>query len=102
MPRPSRNIDQLLIAAALELLPNAGTSVLTIRQVCQHAGVNLGMFHYHFKTRDVFLRAVLRLVTIRSLPPDGSVGENRKTAIPGGIQTLVTESCAGVVCTHTS
>jgi len=60
MPRPSRNIDQLLIAAALELLPNAGTSVLTIRQVCQHAGVNLGMFHYHFKTRDVFLRAVLQ------------------------------------------
>jgi len=60
MPRPSRNIDQLLIAAALELLPRAGTRALSIRQVCQHAGVNLGMFHYHFKTRDVFLRAVLQ------------------------------------------
>ena len=60
MPRPSRNIDQLLINAALELLPAAGTRALSIRQVCEHAGVNLGMFHYHFKTRDVFLRAVLQ------------------------------------------
>ena len=60
MPRPSRNIDQLLIQAALELLPAAGTRALSIRQVCEHAKVNLGMFHYHFKTRDVFLRAVLQ------------------------------------------
>ncbi len=60
MPRPSRNIDQTLISAALELLPVAGTRVLSIRQVCEHAGVNLGMFHYHFKTRDMFLRAVLQ------------------------------------------
>jgi len=60
MARPSRNIDQLLINAALELLPAAGTRALSIRQVCEHAGVNLGMFHYHFKTRAVFLRAVLQ------------------------------------------
>ena len=60
MPRPSRNIDQLLIHAALELLPAVGTRALSIRQVCEHAGVNLGMFHYHFKTRDVFLRVVLQ------------------------------------------
>lgn len=60
MPRPSRNIDQLLINAALELLPAAGTRALSIRQVCEHAGVNLGMFHYHFKARDTFLRAVLQ------------------------------------------
>jgi len=60
MPRPSRNIDQLLINAALELLPAAGTRALSIRQVCEHAGVNLGMFHYHFKARDAFLRVVLQ------------------------------------------
>ncbi len=60
MARPSRNIDQLLISAALELLPSAGTRALSIRQVCEHAGVNLGMFHYHFKTRDTFLRNVLQ------------------------------------------
>jgi len=62
MARPSRNIDQLLINAALELLPATGTRALSIRQVCEHAGVNLGMFHYHFKARDVFLRGVLQQV----------------------------------------
>lgn len=60
MPRPSRNIDQLLIQAALELMPETGVSALSIRQVTERAGVNLGMFHYHFKTRDVFVRAVLQ------------------------------------------
>ena len=60
MPRPSQNIDQLLIDAALELLPQTGVRKLSIRQVAQHAGVNLGMFHYHFKTKDAFAAAVLQ------------------------------------------
>jgi AcrR family transcriptional regulator len=60
MPRPSRNIDQLLIHAALGLMPATGVRAFSIRQVCERAGVNLGMFHYHFKTKDVFVRAVLQ------------------------------------------
>jgi AcrR family transcriptional regulator len=60
MPRPSRNIDQLLIQAALELLPQTGVRALSIRRVAEHAGVNLGMFHYHFKTKDVFIATVLQ------------------------------------------
>jgi len=31
-----------------------------VREVAEAAGVNLGMFHYHFKTREAFLRAVLQ------------------------------------------
>ena len=60
MPRPSRNIDQLLIQAALDLLPQTGVRALSIRRVAEHAGVNLGMFHYHFKTKDVFVATVLQ------------------------------------------
>jgi AcrR family transcriptional regulator len=60
MPRPSRNIDQALIDAALLLLPETGVRALSIRQIAEQAGVNLGMFHYHFKTKDVFVRAVLQ------------------------------------------
>ena len=59
MPRPSRNVDQLLLAAGHELLPATGVRALSIRQVTERAGVNLGMFHYHFKTKDVFVRALL-------------------------------------------
>lgn len=58
-PRPSRNVDQLLIEAGRELLPQTGVRGLSIRQVTEKAGVNLGMFHYHFKTKDVFVRAIL-------------------------------------------
>ncbi len=59
MVRPSRNVDQLLIEAGHELLAKTGVRGLSIRQLTEHAGVNLGMFHYHFKTKDVFVRALL-------------------------------------------
>ncbi len=59
MVRPSRNVDQLLIQAGHELLVQTGVRGLSIRQLTEHAGVNLGMFHYHFKTKDVFVRALL-------------------------------------------
>jgi AcrR family transcriptional regulator len=60
MPRPSRNLDQVLLAAGRELLPERGCAGLAVREVAERAGVNLGMFHYHFRTREAFLRAVLQ------------------------------------------
>ena len=60
MPRPSRNLDQVLLAAGRELLPERGCAALSVREVAERAGVNLGMFHYHFRTREAFLRAVLQ------------------------------------------
>lgn len=60
MSRPSQNIDQLLLDAGLALLPTTGCRNFSVRQLVQHAGVNLGMFHYHFKTKDNFVRAVLQ------------------------------------------
>ncbi len=60
MSRPSRNIDQLLIETGRELLPETGCRDFSIRQLTERAGVNLGMFHYHFKTRENFLSIVLQ------------------------------------------
>lgn len=62
MTRPSRNIDQLLIATAREMLPKTGCRGFSIRQLTERASVNLGMFHYHFKTREHFLSRVLQEV----------------------------------------
>jgi AcrR family transcriptional regulator len=59
-PRPSRNLDQALLAAGRELFPARGCASLSIREVADAAGVNLGMFHYHFKSRDAFLRALMQ------------------------------------------
>ena len=33
---------------------------MSVREVAEAAGVNLGMFHYHFKSRDAFLRALMQ------------------------------------------
>jgi len=59
-PRPSRNLDRALLAAGRELFPHRGCAGLSVREVADAAGVNLGMFHYHFKSRDAFMRALLQ------------------------------------------
>lgn len=60
MARPSQYLDQLLLDAGLELLPVTGCAGFSVRRLTEHAGVNLGMFHYHFKTKDNFIKAVLQ------------------------------------------
>ena len=60
MPRPSRNIDARLLAAGRELYPLTGAAGLSIRKVAERAGANLGMFHYHFGSKDAFVRALLQ------------------------------------------
>ena len=60
MSRPSAHLDRKLVAAARAMLPETGFSGLGVREVARRAGVNAGMFHYHFKTKDAFLRRVLQ------------------------------------------
>jgi len=59
MPRPSQHIDQRLLDAGLALLPETGCKGLSARRLAEHAGVNLGMFHYHFRNKDNFIRILL-------------------------------------------
>ncbi|HTA75743.1 MAG TPA: TetR/AcrR family transcriptional regulator [bacterium] len=59
MPRVS-DTDQRLVDTALEMVKHSSLSGLKLRDVAKKAGVNLGMFHYHFKTKDQFTRAVLQ------------------------------------------
>lgn len=56
MPRPSRDLDRRLLAAARALVEEKGFAALTVRAVAARARVNPGMFHYHFKNRRVFKR----------------------------------------------
>src|SRR5580700_8943785 len=60
MPRPSAHLDRKLVAAARVMLPETGFSGLGVREVARRAGVNAGMFHYHFKTKEAFLGRVLQ------------------------------------------
>ena len=60
MSRPKGDSDQRLIRAAQELLDEKGFTGLKVRNVAKKAGVNLGMFHYHFKTKENFQKRVMR------------------------------------------
>ena len=60
MPRPSRAVDDALLRAGRDLLPRLGCRGLTQRALAAHAGVQPGMFHYHFGSKDAFLRALLQ------------------------------------------
>jgi AcrR family transcriptional regulator len=60
MPRPSRQLDQALLASGRELYPQLGAAALSVRALAEHAGVNAGMFHYHFESKDAFLRTLLQ------------------------------------------
>jgi AcrR family transcriptional regulator len=62
MPRPSQNLDLALLRAGRALFPRAGCAGLSVRAVAEQAGANVGMFHYHFRTKDNFLRALLQQV----------------------------------------
>lgn len=60
MARPSRNIEQALLASGSVLYPERGSAGLSVRALAEHAGVNPGMFHYHFRTKEAFLRELLQ------------------------------------------
>jgi AcrR family transcriptional regulator len=55
-------MDKLLIETARQNFADTGWSGLNIRDICTRAGVNLGMFHYYFKTKEEFGRIVLQEV----------------------------------------
>ncbi|MEK7474874.1 MAG: TetR/AcrR family transcriptional regulator [Candidatus Coatesbacteria bacterium] len=57
--RPRGESERRLIRAAREILPRTGIAGLKVRQVAARAGVNLGVFHYHFRSRSEFCRRVL-------------------------------------------
>jgi AcrR family transcriptional regulator len=60
MARPTSGTDLKLKAAGRKLLQEKGITGLSVREACRVAGVNTGMFHYYFGSKDEFLKAVLK------------------------------------------
>jgi AcrR family transcriptional regulator len=61
MKRPSRGEAQRrLLDVARAMLPETGISGLRLREVARRAGVNLGLFHYHFGSKEAFTRRLLQ------------------------------------------
>ncbi|MDR0967049.1 MAG: TetR/AcrR family transcriptional regulator [Myxococcales bacterium] len=49
----------MLLEAGVDILREKGITGISVRQVCERAGVNLGMFSYHFHSKENFLRQLL-------------------------------------------
>ncbi len=62
MARPSGDSEQKLIMAGCRLAAERGFSAFRVRDIAAEAGVNPGMFHYHFKTKQEFTRRVMRVI----------------------------------------
>ncbi|MEI7482731.1 MAG: TetR/AcrR family transcriptional regulator [Elusimicrobiota bacterium] len=60
MARPPSGTDLKLKAAGRKLLQEKGITGLSVREACRVAGVNTGMFHYYFGSKDEFLKVVLK------------------------------------------
>ena len=60
MARPPSGTDLKLKAAGRKLLQEKGITGLSVREACRVAGVNTGMFHYYFGSKDEFVKTVLK------------------------------------------
>jgi AcrR family transcriptional regulator len=98
MPRPSRNLDLALLQAGRELFPQAGCAKLSVRAVAERAGANVGMFHYHFKSKDNFLRALLQQVYEEIFAGLSQAAARPGKAIDGLRAALV--AAAGLLAMH--
>jgi len=91
MARPSRNTDRLFIEAGKSLIPQTGFKGLRIRDVAKKAGVNLGMFNYHFKTRERFIEILLSEVYgefLNSLEFGAHEGENCRDHLKNALTNI--------------
>ncbi|MFZ6767266.1 TetR/AcrR family transcriptional regulator [Undibacterium sp. Di26W] len=60
MARPSQQLDEVLLQSGRVLFARYGCSGLSLRLLAEHAGVNVGMFHYHFRSKDNYLAQLLQ------------------------------------------
>lgn len=89
MPRPSRHVDRVLLASGRALYAEGGCRGLSVRRVAEHAGVNPAMFHYHFGSRDAFVRVLLQSfydamfadLTVAAGEPDAQARDRLRSAL---------------------
>lgn len=62
MARPPSGADLKLKAAGRKLLQENGLTGLSVREVCRLTGINTGMFHYYFGSKEEFMQTVLKEV----------------------------------------
>jgi len=62
-PRGEHEVRASLIGAAIELFAERGPSAVSVRQIAEAAGVNHGLVHHYFGSKDGLITAVLDLLS---------------------------------------
>lgn len=65
-PRGEEQVRAALIDAATELFAERGPSAVTVRQIAEQAGVNHGLVHHYFGSKDALLADVLEVLSRQS------------------------------------
>jgi AcrR family transcriptional regulator len=72
---PTDSTRDALLAAAVELFAERGPAAVSVRDVARHAGVNHGLVHRHFGSKDDLLAEAIEVGSFSLLPgafaPDG-------------------------------
>jgi AcrR family transcriptional regulator len=66
-PHGREQVTESIINATLSLWTAQGPSELSLRSIAARAGVNYGLVHRHFGTKEAVIRAAMDAVVIRSL-----------------------------------
>ncbi|MCU1658440.1 MAG: TetR family transcriptional regulator [Pseudonocardiales bacterium] len=66
-PRGREQITESVIEATLSLWTTEGPAKLSLRSIAARAGVNYGLVHRHFGTKEAVIRAAMHHVVTRSL-----------------------------------
>ena len=91
MTKTTTGTDRLLIETAKRLIPRYGVSNLSIRELAAAAHVNLGLFHYHFKTKNQFFTIVLQEIYEKffsEFSMEIAQGKNRKEQLRFAIENF--------------
>jgi TetR/AcrR family transcriptional regulator, repressor for neighboring sulfatase len=65
---PDRSAREALLASAVELFAERGPASVSIRDVARHAGVNHGLVHRHFGSKDDLLTEAIEVGSASLLP----------------------------------
>lgn len=88
-----------ILAAALDLGSREGLEALTTRRVAAEAGVNLGLLHYHFASKEALVRETLQTFIQGLMATVLKAGEENPGASPATmlaeIFTLALEKIMG-------
>ncbi len=94
MARPAGDSREKILNAARDLFGEKGVDATSIRAIARQAGVNLGMIHYFFQTKDNLVDAVLERyfknvgAALESVPADADPRQRLAAAITGIVKYL--------------